>query len=42
MDIEDMDRLEEEEMKKIRPIKNNWYDWLISYIPKPLKKEVVS
>ena len=20
-------------MKKIRPIKNTWYDWLINYIP---------
>ena len=33
-----MDRFEEEEMKKTRPIKNTWYDWLINYIPKPIKK----
>ena len=35
-----MDRFEEEEMKKIRPIKNTWYDWLINYIPKPIRKSV--
>ena len=38
--IETMDRLEEEEMKKLRPIKNIWYDWLINYIPKPIRKSV--
>ena len=35
-----MDRFEEEEMKKIRPIKNTWYDWLINCIPKPIRKSV--
>ena len=25
-------------MKKIRPIKNSWYDWLINYIPEPIRK----
>ena len=35
-----MDIFEEEEMKKIRPIKNTWYDWLINYIPKPIRKSV--
>ena len=25
-------------MKKIGPIKNNWYDWLINYIPEPIRK----
>ena len=34
------DRFEEEEMKKIRPIKNTWYDWLINCIPKPIRKSV--
>ena len=29
-------------MKKIRPIKNNWYDWLFNYIPKPIRKSVGS
>ena len=35
--IEDMDRFKEEEMKKIRPIKNTWYDWLIKLIIKKCK-----
>ena len=29
-----------EEMKKTRPIKNTWYDWLINYIPEPIRKSV--
>ena len=39
-EIEDMDSFEEEELKKIRRIKNTWYDWLITYIPKPIRKSV--
>ena len=31
-EIEDMVRFEEEEMKKIRPIINTWYDQLSNYI----------
>ena len=27
-------------MKKIRPIKNACYDWLISYVPEPIRKSV--
>ena len=27
-------------MKKIKPIKNTWYDWLINYIPEPIRKSV--
>ena len=27
-------------MKKIKPIKNTWYDWLINYIPEPITKVV--
>ena len=38
--IDDMDKFEEKEMR-IRPIKSSWYDWLISYIPKPVRKSVV-
>ena len=30
--IDDMDKFPQTEMKKIRPIKNTWYDWLINYI----------
>ena len=29
-------------MKKIRTVKNTWYDWLISYIPEPIRKSVGS
>ena len=35
-----MDRFEEKEMKKIRQIKNTWYDWFINYIPEPVRKSV--
>ena len=38
--IEDMDRFEEEAMKKTRPIKNTWYYWLINHIPKTIRKSV--
>ena len=27
-------------MKKIRQIKNTWYDQLINYIPEPIRKSV--
>ena len=27
-------------MKKLRPIKNTWHDWLINYIPEPIRKSV--
>ena len=40
LSIDDMDRFEKKEMKKIRPIKNTWYDWLINYIPEPIRKRV--
>ena len=26
---DDMGKFEEQEMKKVRPIKRNWFDWLI-------------
>ena len=29
-------------MKKIRPIKNTWYDWLINYILEAIRKSVGS
>ena len=29
-------------MRKIRTIKNTWYDWLINYIPEPVRKSVGS
>ena len=33
-----MDKFEQEEMKKIKPIKNTYYNWLINYIPEPIKR----
>ena len=33
-----MDKFEDNEMKKIRSNKNSWYDGLVNYIPKPIKK----
>ena len=33
-----MDKFEQKEIKKISPIKNPWYDWLINYIPEPIRK----
>ena len=38
--IDDMDQFEEKEMKKIRPIKIIWYDWLINYISELIRKSV--
>ena len=35
-----MDTFGKKEMKKMRPIKNSWYDWLINYIPEPIAKIV--
>ena len=40
-EIENMDRFEEEEMKKIRPIINTWCDCLINCIPKPIRKSAI-
>ena len=31
--IDDMDKFKQKETKKIRPIKNIWYNWLNNYIP---------
>ena len=37
----EIDRIKKKkEMKKIRPIKNTWCDWLTNYIPKPVSKSV--
>ena len=38
--IDDMDKFEQKEMKKIKPVKNTWYDWLINYFPEPIRKSV--
>ena len=39
--IDDINKFEQKEMKKIRRIKNTWYDWLINYIPEPIRKIVL-
>ena len=39
--IDDMDKFEEKK-KKSRSIKNTWYDWLINYIPDPIRKMIGS
>ena len=32
--------LKKKEMKKIRPIKNTWFNWVINYFPEPTRKKV--
>ena len=36
-----MDRFEQKEMKKKGCNQSTWYDWLIYYIPEPIRKTVV-
>ena len=40
MSKDNMDRFGNKEIKKIIPIKNTWYDWLINYIPELVRKIV--
>ena len=35
-----MNKFEQKEMEKKRPSKNTRYDWLINYIPRPIRKFV--
>ena len=35
-----MDKFEQKQMKKKKPIKNTWYDWLINYIPESVRKSM--
>ena len=35
-----MDKFEQKELKKIRPIKITWHDWLINHLPEPTRKSV--
>ena len=41
---QEMDEFEKEEMKKTRPVVKNrlneWYEWLVDYVPKPFKNAV--
>ena len=36
--IDDMDSFEKNEMKKVRPVKNTWYDQQVNYISQPIRK----
>ena len=38
--MNDTEKFDQKDMKKIRSIKNTWYDWLINYIPEPIRKSV--
>ena len=38
--IADMDKFEQKEIKKIRHLKNTWYDWLINYIPGSIRRSL--
>ena len=40
--IDDMDKFEEKEIQKSRPIKNTWHDWLTNYVPDPIRKRIGS
>ena len=37
--IDDLNKFEQKQMKKISPIKKTWSNWLFNYIPKPIRKE---
>ena len=40
LSIDDMDKFERKNVRKIRLFKNTWYDWLINYIPQSIRKSV--
>ena len=40
MSVDDKDKFEQKEMKKMRPVKNTLYDWLTNYIPELIRKSV--
>ena len=40
MSLDDMDKFEEKEMKKVRSFKKTWHDWLINYISESIRKSV--
>ena len=41
MFLDDMDKFEQKEMKKLRRIKITWYDWLINYIPDSIAQLII-
>ena len=38
LSIDHMDKLEQKKKKKVKPVKNTFYNWLINYIPKSIRK----
>ena len=40
MSVDDMNKSEQNKIKKIRAIENAWYDWSTTYIPEPIIKSV--
>ena len=38
MSLDDMDKFEQKEMKKIRPVKSTWHDLFVIYLPEPMRK----
>ena len=38
--VNDMNIFQLKEMKKIKPIKSTWYNWLINYVPESIRKIV--
>ena len=42
MSIDYKDKFQQKEMRKIRPIKNTYYDWLVNYIPESIRKSAGS
>ena len=38
LSIDDMEKFDQKDMDKKRPIKNTWYDWLINCIPEAITK----
>ena len=40
--MDHMDNFAGNEVKIIRSTKNTWYDWLINYIPEPIRKSVLA
>lgn len=40
MSIDDMKRFNQKEIKKKRYTKSTWYNWLINYVPGPIRQTV--
>ena len=38
--VDDMDWFGKKEIKKIRPTKNTWFDWLTNFVPESIRKSV--